>query len=173
MTERLRQSIFVLGYGNPGRQDDGLGVAAAEGIRPLGLPRITFETAYQLNIEDAEAISGHDVVIFIDASLNAPEPFSFERLAPAEEVSFTSHSVSPGSILKLCAEHFGPAPEAWVLAIRGYSFEFEERLTEKARENLDAAIAFLSEILVWISRHVSPKALETKDAVINKLMRCR
>jgi hydrogenase maturation protease len=143
-----KRSIFVLGYGNPGRQDDGLGPKAAEGIASLGLPFVSTDAAFQLNIEDAEAISGHDVVIFVDASVSAPEPFSFERLYPAGEVTFTSHSVSPGSILRLCTDHFGPAPEAYVMGIRGYSFEFEEEMTAAARGNLEKALSFLSDFLL-------------------------
>jgi hydrogenase maturation protease len=141
------QSIFVLGYGNPGRQDDGLGPKAADLIASLGLSFVTTDAAFQLNIEDAEAISGYDVAVFVDASVSAPEPFSFEPLPPAAEVTFTSHSVSPGSIMKLAADHFGPAPRAWVMAIRGYSFEFQEGLTDEAERNLDAAVKFLSDFL--------------------------
>jgi hydrogenase maturation protease len=152
---RKKRSIFVLGYGNPGRQDDGLGPMAAERVAALGLECVTVEIAYQLNIEDAFGISGHDVVVFVDASVEAQEPFSFERLAPADEVTFTSHSVSPGSIMKLCVDHFGPAPEAYVMGIQGYSFEFEEGLTEKAQKNLDEALAFLSDFLSRQS-HESP-----------------
>jgi hydrogenase maturation protease len=150
VTQRRERSIFVLGYGNPGRQDDGLGPMAAETVGLLGLASVTVDAAYQLNIEDADAISGHDTVVFVDASVSAPEPFSFERLTPADEITFTSHSVSPGSILKLCGDHFGPAPEAYVMAIRGYSFELEEGLTDAAQRNLDAALSFLSDFL---SRH--------------------
>jgi hydrogenase maturation protease len=155
MTAEKKRSVFVLGYGNPGRADDGLGPKAAERLAALALEFVMVDAAFQLNIEDAEAISGYDVAIFVDASLSAPEPFSFERLYPADEVTFTSHSVSPGSTMKLCTDHFGPAPEAWVMAIRGYSFEFEEGLTEEAQRNLEAALAFLSDFL-WKQSHESP-----------------
>jgi hydrogenase maturation protease len=157
-----KRSIFVLGYGNPGRLDDGLGPKAAERLAALGLECVTVEIAYQLNIEDAFGISGHDVVIFVDASLNAPEPFSFEPLTPADEVTFTSHSVSPGSIMKLCADHFGPAPQAWVMAIKGYSFEFEEGLTEQAQKNLDEALTFLSDFLSKQSHESPPEDLRPR-----------
>ncbi len=156
MSPDKRRSVFILGYGNPGRADDGIGPEAAERIDALGLPFVTADAAFQLNIEDAEAISGYDVAIFVDASVSAPEPFSFERLYPADEVTFTSHSVSPGSIMKLCADHFGPAPQAWVMAIRGYSFEFEEGLTEGAQANLEAALAFLSDFLLRHSCQIRP-----------------
>jgi hydrogenase maturation protease len=148
MSDGDKRSIFVLGYGNPGRQDDGLGPKAAERVESLGLPSVTTDAAFQLAIEDAEAISGHDIVVFVDASLSAPAPFLFERVYPADEVTFTSHSVSPGSIMKLCADHFGPAPQAWVMGIRGYSFEFEEGLTDAARRNLEEAMTFLSGFLL-------------------------
>ncbi len=156
MSDQKKRSVFVLGYGNPGRQDDGLGPKAAESVAALGLECVTVEIAYQLNIEDAFGISGHDVVVFVDASIDAPEPFSFEPLVPADEVTFTSHSVSPGSIMKLCADHFGPAPQAWVMAVRGYTFEFEEGLTERAQRNLEEALAFLSDFLTKRS-HESPR----------------
>ncbi len=112
---------------------------------------VTVDIAFQLNIEDAEAISGHDVVVFVDASVQGPEPFSWERIAPADAVTFTSHSVSPGSILKLAADHFGPAPEAWLMAIRGYSFDFEQAMTGEAVRNMEEAAAFLSNALVRFS----------------------
>lgn len=162
MTTEKKQSIFVLGYGNPGRQDDGLGPKAAQRIESLGLSFVTVDAAFQLNIEDAEAISGYDVVIFVDASVSATEPFSFERLAPADEVTFTSHSVSPGSIVKLCADHFGPAPETYVMGIRGYSFEFEEGLSGQAQGNLEEALAFLSDFLSRQSHESPPKDLRPR-----------
>jgi len=151
MTCNAKRSIFVIGYGNPGRQDDGLGPAAARRVAEFGFSNVTIEMAYQLNIEDAFGISGHDAAVFIDASVNAPEPFLFERVYPADEVTFTSHSMSPGSVMKLAADHFGPAPEAYVMGIRGYSFEFMEGMTDNAERNLQAAIVFLSDALARLS----------------------
>ena len=45
-------SIQVIGYGNPGRQDDGLGPAFVQALRNKGY---TFPTSdpYQLTVEDA------------------------------------------------------------------------------------------------------------------------
>ena len=51
--------ILVLGYGNPGRQDDGLGPAVAAGIDSLGWPGVSTLDAYQLNIEDAIDVAAH------------------------------------------------------------------------------------------------------------------
>ncbi|HOX38529.1 MAG TPA: hydrogenase maturation protease [Candidatus Brocadiia bacterium] len=135
--------VLILGYGNPGREDDGLGPALAERCGALGLPGVTVDSDYQLNIEHAADLSGYDAVIFADASVDAREPFSFGPTKAAETIAFTTHSVSPEAVLAICQDSFGPPPEAWVLAIRGYSFEFAEGLTDKARENLDRAVAFV------------------------------
>jgi hydrogenase maturation protease len=141
--------LLVLGYGNPGRQDDGLGPAAAERVEVLAMPGVTVDADYQLNIEDAAAMAEHDVVVFIDASVNGPEPYAWTRIEAAAEISFSSHSVSPESLLTATQRHFGATPEAWVLGIRGYAFEFAEGLTSQAQVNLEQAVAFVES---WIRR---------------------
>lgn len=137
------KKILVLGYGNPGRQDDGLGPAVAEEIEKIGLPGVTVEADYQLNIEDAASLAQQDIVLFVDASKNAPSPWTIRKIGPAAEIAFSSHSVSPESILAICEDHFGARPEAWVLEIRGYGFEMVEELTSQAQENLEKALAFV------------------------------
>jgi hypothetical protein len=61
--------ILVIGYGNPGRHDDGLGPAFAELVEKLDLDHVTVEAGYQLTVEDAAIISEHDVVVFVDAAM--------------------------------------------------------------------------------------------------------
>ena len=59
-------------------------------------------------------------------------------------MSFSSHHVSPGSLLALARDLFDSEPEAWLVGIRGYEFdEFGERLSEGARANLEAAAGFM------------------------------
>ena len=139
--------LLVLGYGNPGRQDDGLGPAFADAVAAWNEPGVSADADYQLNIEDGAALAECDVVLFADASRTGPAPYGFDRVTPAGEVTFTSHSVGPGSVLAICEEHFGPAPEAWVLGIRGYAFEIAEGLTPEAERNLEEALAF---VRAWI-----------------------
>jgi len=135
--------VLVLGYGNPGRQDDGLGPAFAEAVAALGLPGVAADANYQLLVEDAEAVARHEVVVFADADTKGPGPFSFARLAPKSELGFTSHSLGPAAVLALADELFGARPRAFLLGIRGYEFEgMEEVLTGKARANLNQALVF-------------------------------
>lgn len=142
-----KRRILVLGYGNPGRQDDGLGPAAATAVAAWAEPGVDVEAEYQLNIEHGADLADYDTVVFVDASTDAPEPYELKRIAPSDAVTFTTHAVSPGSVLAIAADHFGAAPEAWVLAIRGYEFAFTEALTPKAGENLASALECMHEKL--------------------------
>lgn len=137
--------VLIIGYGNPGRLDDGLGPALVQRIEALNLPGVTTATDYQLNVEHAADVVGCDVVIFADADITDVEPFRFERIRPAEEtLSFSTHSVSPAAILAMARDMFSATPKAYVLGIHGYEFnEFGERLSDKARGNLDAAVTFI------------------------------
>jgi hydrogenase maturation protease len=140
--------VLVLGYGNPGRGDDGLGPAAAEAIEQLGIPGVRTSANYQLAIEDASDAAACASVIFVDASLSGAAPFSDEPVAPGAGVAcFASHAVPPGVVVGLCRSVYGRSPDARVIGIRGYAFDFEEGLTERARANLEQAVAYIRSLL--------------------------
>ncbi len=95
---RLRSSprrALVLGYGNPGRRDDGLGPRLAEAVDRMDLPRVDVESAYQLQAEDAAAVADHDVVVFVDADVSCPDPFELRPVVPAGDPRFSTHSLAP------------------------------------------------------------------------------
>lgn len=140
---------LVLGWGNPGRGDDGLGPALADLLAEKATGELRVESDYQLQVEDAAECAEHQRVIFVDADRGGPEPFSCRRLVPSESPSsFTSHSVSPGGLLALTREIFGSQPEAWLVGIRGYEFDsFHEGLSRRARANLAAAADYLGSAL--------------------------
>ncbi|MBI5543320.1 MAG: hydrogenase maturation protease [Deltaproteobacteria bacterium] len=136
--------VLLLGIGNPGRRDDGLGPALAEQVEKLDIPGVTVDADYQLTIEDSAAAAEHDVLVIADAAAAGPEPYSFQPLEPTEHLEFSSHSVEPGGVLGLAQSVFGKKPEAWVLGIRGYEFgELAEGLSDQARANLQSALAFI------------------------------
>lgn len=134
--------ILVIGYGNPGRLDDGLGPAFAERVQALDLTNVTVESNYQLNIEDAELISNYEVVVLADASVDAVAPFEFRPMTAKDPVvGFSSHSITAESLLGLAEQLFNSEPKAYAMAIRGYDFnEFGEWLSEAAQSNLTAAV---------------------------------
>ena len=137
--------ILVLGYGNPGRQDDGLGPAVATEIDHLGWPNLKAFDNYQLTIEDAMDVAEHDVVWFVDAAKTGPSPYAVRELKPTSTIEFTSHIVRPEAILAIARQLYGGSPQAFLLAIRGYEFEFIEALTPGAADNLRDAVAMLTD----------------------------
>jgi hydrogenase maturation protease len=142
--------VLVLGWGNPGRQDDGLGPAIVEELEKLRLPGVIAEADYQLSIENAADLAEADKAIFVDAAVEGAEPFEIRRVEPSTAISFSTHAFVPGSVLALCEQAYGRAPEALLVGVRGYSFELAEGLTEKALMNAGAALGFItSQIREW------------------------
>lgn len=144
--------ILVYGYGNPGRQDDGLGIQLVNELetwaREKGIDQVCFDTNYQLNIEDAEIISNYDMVIFADASVEEmASGVALTSVSGENELTFTTHAASPGYIVHLCRKLFEKVPKAYLLHLKGYEWEFKEGLSHKAQVNLGEAKVMMKEIL--------------------------
>lgn len=138
------QRILVIGYGNPGRADDGLGPALAERIEALNLPGLTVESDYQLSIEHAAMAAEHDIVVFADADGATEEPFYLRPVEPVPAGQFTSHSMAPGEVLHLAHSCFNASPAGYLLGLRAEVLDqFAEGLSRSAREALDAAVEYL------------------------------
>ena len=146
-------SILIYGYGNPGRQDDGLGPALVDALEKwlaaaAPRPGLDLDANYQLNAEDALAVAGHDTVIFVDATADTDgAPFTFRPLAPAATIAFSTHALAPETVLALCRELYGKSPAAHLLAIRGQSWEPNAAMTPAATANLATALAFIKSFL--------------------------
>jgi hydrogenase maturation protease len=139
-----RPRILLIGYGNPGRLDDGLGPAVAAAAETWKLSHVTVDSDYQLTVEDAADIAAHDIVVLADASVNGREPFFIEAVTPVQAQSFSSHSVEPGPLLHMARSLFDGNTRGYILGIRGYEFnEFGERLSPRAQDNLRQALDFL------------------------------
>ena len=140
-------NIMVFGIGNPGRMDDGLGPALVEAVESWDLPGVKTSINYQLNIENAADVAENDLVIFVDASVDAGEPFDFYRAIPSDKSRFSTHAMEPESILALCLQVYRKEPPAFILGVRGEEFELAEGLTDRAIENYKKAELFLRELL--------------------------
>ena len=140
----MSRRILVIGYGNPGRGDDGLGPALAERLEALCLPQVNVESDYQLTIEHAAMAAEHEVVVFADAAQDSESLYYFRPVTAAQGESFSSHSVTPGEVLLLAQSCFNAHPEAYLLGIRPVSMDqFEEGLSAGARAALEAALEHL------------------------------
>jgi hypothetical protein len=125
-------------------------------IEGLGWPNLTAFDNYQLNIEDAIDVAAHDVVWFVDAAKEGPAPYAVSEVSPASTVEFTSHIVHPEAVLAIARQCYGGVPQAFLLAIRGYEFEFVEALTPGAADNLREALAMLTSRIRAAHAQVAP-----------------
>ncbi len=147
------KKALIFGIGNPGRGDDGLGPALIERLRQETADANPKETnpvcvcKYQLNIEDAYAIKDHDLVVFADATASDESAAALAEVFPSDTIAFTTHRMSPASVLALCHELFGRAPKAYILSIRGTNWAIGEGLSSRAEENLAQALDMLLRFL--------------------------
>ncbi len=135
--------IKLIGYGNPGRGDDGLGPAFAEVIAAAELPGLSVRIDYQLSVEHALWIADAECVVFVDAMIDDGTPYRFMPAHPATAGGVTSHALSPGSVLGLTRTLYGQTPVASLLGISGVQFgDVREGLSPEAEANLNAAVRF-------------------------------
>lgn len=140
--------VLIIGYGNPGRGDDGLGPALAAAIGEMTLPGVTVESDYQLTVDHTPLIAAHDLVVFADAAIGLADPWRLGPLDADPGATLGSHSLNPSAALHLTQLLFGKAPPAWVLAISGTEFgEVKEGLGPTARANLGLAVNALKDWL--------------------------
>lgn len=132
--------VLVLAVGNPSRGDDAIGPELAARIEATALPGVEVITEFQLQVENALDLVGRERVIFVDAGTSTLAPFELRPVEPAPEFLHTSHALSPEAVLATYRRITGEAPpEAWVLCVRGESFELGESLSALAAVHLEAA----------------------------------
>jgi hydrogenase maturation protease len=146
-TGEAGRRLLVLGYGNPGRRDDGVGPAIVEELASMGIPGVTVESDYQLSIEAAADLAEADKAVFVDAALEGPEPFQVRRVEASPAISFSTHAFGPESVLAVCEETYQRAPEALLVGVRGYEFDIAEGLSSGAQANSRAALEFITRLI--------------------------
>ena len=137
--------LLVFGWGNPSRGDDALGPLFVEQLRAsLGescAGGIVFLDDFQLQVEHALDLLGRKRVLFVDASLHCAAPFDATPLKAQRDVSFTTHAMSPASVLQVFRDLYHTEPPACtLLAIRGTAFELGEPAGDAALANLALAL---------------------------------
>ena len=142
-------NVLVFGYGNLSRGDDALGPLVIEYIeKNISFDGLEIITDFQLQIEHALDIEGRQLVLFIDASVACNHNFSFTRLAPEKDKSYTTHAMSPSSVLEVYQSvvHKEPPP-CFLLSIQALNFELGAGLSNQAQHNLNQTIIFVRKLL--------------------------
>lgn len=151
--------VLVIGYGNPSRQDDGVGLAVVNGLRERAgrRPLDEGEDGYdelggdadtlflqQLNPELAELIAEYDELVLVDAHFGAyVELVHRTILEPLVTPAIVSHHFRPETLLALARELYGHAPRAELLSVRGFSFDFTTELSPATAEGVAEVVDML------------------------------
>lgn len=134
---------LLIGIGNSGRSDDGLGWAFLDRIQQGAAFGGRVEYRYQLQVEDAALISDMEHVIFVDSYRGElPNGFQLTRCEPLREFAFTTHVLPPGAVLFLCRDLYGRVPRADALMIQGTSWDLHIGMSPEAERRLEDALQF-------------------------------
>jgi hydrogenase maturation protease len=144
------EKTLIIGYGNPDREDDGVawhvlallwerfshGAAPSphEGFPPDG-SNPAFLFTLQLTPELAELLADYQRVCFVDAhSGNFLEEVHLEPLTARYQASPFTHHLTPAACLVLAQALYGRKPEAVLVSVQGYQFDFSQSLSKRTEE---------------------------------------
>lgn len=141
--------ILIFGYGNLSRGDDAVGPLLLEHLEQfVDLSQIELLCDFQLQIEHALDLQERELVIFVDASVASDKAFAFKRLQACRDNSYTTHAMSPASLLQVFESVTGQtAPPSFLFSIKAKSFELGEPLSSTATTNLQQACQFAENLL--------------------------
>lgn len=139
---------LIFTWGNPSRGDDALGPQIYELLQKEDLADVDLLTDFQLQIEHIIDLENRQRVLFIDASVSAKAPFEFHQLQATQDDSYTSHAMSPQSLLAVYEQvNRQAAPASFLLSVRGYEFDLGLAMSDKAAANLGEAVVFIKQYL--------------------------
>lgn len=144
---------LVIAVGNPSRGDDALAPMLlqrlGEWVDHNGLAsEIELLEDFQLQVEHAADLQGRERVLFLDAGLNTPAPYTLDRIQPNGGNALFSHALPPEHVLATYVQVYGePPPASFLLCISGAGFELGAPLSRRGEQNLEAACACAIELL--------------------------
>ena len=153
--------ILIFAIGNESRGDDALAPLLlrdlASWLPAEGLSvQVELLEDFQLQIEHAADLVGRGLVLFMDAGMDTPAPYSFSRIYPDDGHTLFSHSIAPQAVLATYALVYKESPPpSFLLCLRGEQFELGAALSPAAKNRLEAAMDFMqsllreAEVAVW------------------------
>ena len=143
----MTSPLLVFGWGNVSRGDDALGPLFVNQLGAIveaaATQLVDFLEDYQLQIEHALDLANRERVLFVDASCACATPFEVTMLRATRDPTFSTHAMSPQSVMQVYSDLFCEAPPPCaLLAIRGTSFELGESPQKQSLDNLSQALAW-------------------------------
>jgi len=144
--------ILLFAIGNESRGDDAIAPLL---LRKLEVSLKTgnfagqfeFLEDFQLQVEHATDMMGRELVLFIDAGLDTPAPFSFYRIKNNDNRTLFSHAITPEAVVSTFKNIYQQdPPPAFVLCVCGEQFELGASPSPAAEEHMKSAMKFLLEL---------------------------
>lgn len=154
---------LIIGYGNPDRQDDGVAwhvlvqLAKELGIDPPFTPEDVFPIVpgkpeflfvLQLVPEMGERVSNFEQVCFVDAHTgDIKEEVRTVEIVPEYQHSAFTHHMTPPTCLEIARTVYGAKVEGFLVSVRGYHFEFDDKLSPETEKLVPVAV---EKIMKWL-----------------------
>ena len=152
-------NTLIVGFGNADRQDDGIawhilcGLAQRlghsvpsspeEGFIPEG-ETVDLWYVLQLTPEMSEDFARYDRICFVDAHTgNIEQDIMLQPVDQSPAASAFTHHLTPAACLALTQTIYKRSPEARLLSVRGYEFEFTRDLSARAAALVSQAVDLL------------------------------
>jgi hydrogenase maturation protease len=148
-----RAPCLVIAVGNPSRGDDALAPALLQRLREWVTQRGQHERIelledFQLQVEHAADLQERECVLFLDAGMNTPSPYTLDRIHPHGGRALLSHSLPPEDVLATYVQVFQrQPPPSFLLCISGAAFELGASLSRHAAQNLESAYAITVQLM--------------------------
>ena len=144
------KKVLIIAFGNPLRQDDGVGWRAARHLGELFQDdpvEVVFRQ--QLTPELVLYVSRSSRVVFIDSEIgNAPGTITHRNLAPARFLSPNIiHHMDPAELLAWTRILCGQVPRATLVTITGAAFDLNEFLSPQVEAALPALFEIIKDLV--------------------------
>jgi len=136
----LRWELLLIGYGNELRGDDAAGPRVARLIEHHRFAGVESVAAPLLLPEMAMDMAQSRRVLLVDASTRCSHGGVYWcQLGTTARWDALSCTISPETLLALCAALYGYRPEAWLVEVPGVRFDIGEELSGVALRGIDMA----------------------------------
>lgn len=153
--------VLIIGYGNPLRGDDGVGIRVAALLAgeqgeaaALHDPGVEVLACHQLTPELAPRVAAADRLILVDARADGEPGAVIEQILAPLSLSdaaggFTlTHHLDPAGLLAAAQLLYSKAPPAVLLTVCGESFDYSEALSPRVAAALPRVLAAIER---WIA----------------------
>jgi hydrogenase maturation protease len=134
----------IIGYGNPQRQDDGIGPYVIDRLSTVlkSVDGIHLQKLPQLEPAIVDELQRADRIIFVDATLlEVHGGWRLDPLRPALGIwPPTTHHFTPMFILGLLQALYHCNPPSWLASVQGYNYGFGCGITPRAKTSAERAI---------------------------------